>query len=162
MAEKHEPIFLSYAPTDQRLAALLAERLRENGSEVLSMPSKKITPQMKFVPGLEKAIGRSKYMVLLISPNYLSSRESNFEAGVATGEMLNFPEKQVIPVLLPGVKRSDVPALMRPSRALDARRMSVPGLATRLEKIIHTFQAPARSAVVPSAKRKEVGKKVGF
>ena len=165
MAKKKDCIFLSYPQTDRGTASHIAEVLRGKGFEV-DLNDRKLNLQMDGFPELKKAIRRSKFMVILVSPDFLTSQWCNFEAGVAIGESLEHPEKHVLTVLLRGVKRSEVPALLRPSRALDATEMNDDELADRLGEIIAAFQAPpGRSGAGkagPSAKVKDGAKKVGF
>ena len=165
MIKKKSSIFLSSSRSGRGTAATIAAALRAKGFDVF-FDIEEITIGMDIPQELSRALRRSKFMVILVSQEYLASNWSNFEAGVAIGESFNHPEKHVLTVLLRGVNRSEVPALLRPSRALDATEMNDDELADRLGEIIAAFQAPpGRSGAGkagPSAKVKDGAKKVGF
>jgi hypothetical protein len=139
MAKKKFSVYLSHSRADREVATKIAEVLRKKGIEVLPDWSDRPDDPL---PGEEveerilRAVGHSSVIVLLVSPDYLASRWSNLEAGIALGEELKSPGKRVVRVLLRGVERSDVPALLRPSRALDATRVAEDVLADRLGEIV--------------------------
>src|SRR4051794_18397228 len=139
MENKKRPIFISSARDDRETVDQITRFLEGKGVAVWS--DQALHSGSNWKGKIEKAIKQADLYLLVVTPHFLASPWSNFEAGLALGQEIEFPGKRVIPVLLGGVRRDSLPAILRPSRAIDASGMDQQTLFHTLEEVLSDAQA---------------------
>jgi hypothetical protein len=135
----HDSVFLTFAREDAALGRALVAELYELGITA-RIDEAEVRYDDSWVDSISSVVEKVKTVVLLISPSFLGSSWLNIAAGVAVGEEARSSASRVVPVLLPGVERSEVPALLRPSRAIDATGLVPHTLAQRIATAVRGEQ----------------------
>ena len=124
-------VFLSYATSDRPSATLLATEFRSAGLEVWD-PVSEVLPGDNWASQIGKALESSDAMVVLLSPEALSSPSVKGDIAYALGS-LNY-ENRLIPVVVRPVKQ--IPWILNRLDVVDAADLnqSVQVIVSRLLK----------------------------
>ena len=85
---------------------------------------------------IEQALERSRYFVLVISPEYVSNQWANFEMGVALSRDATSDTERIIPIYVRSVDRSALPPRIANIHAVDASGQSAEQIASDLASIV--------------------------
>jgi hypothetical protein len=100
-------IFLSYSPGDRDWVEKFRTNLMDQGIQVFDA-SRDIQPGQDWTAVLEEALSQSRYMIIVLTPNSLSSNWVNFELGAAVSM-----QKSLIPIVSKELTDSDLPFPVR-------------------------------------------------
>ena len=112
-------IFISYARPDLAFARTLSDALRERGCESW-LDRDEIKAGDDWVQEIEHAMNRSDLIALLISSEYLDTRFSNYERGVALKIAERSAGSKIVPILVPGTPWEAVPPSLRSRQVIKA------------------------------------------
>ncbi len=122
-------IFISYSSKDAAYAELLASLLGEKGFEIW-LNTTNIKAGASWENTISKALDESKFVIALLSSDYLDSAFSLVELGAAYGS-----GKKIIPILLSG-QLSDLPLRLAGLKVqmIDAQKMDKNSLLNLIEQ----------------------------
>jgi TIR domain len=118
--EKSYDVFLSHSTKDKKFVRTLAEALKRRNLRVWYDESN-IRVGDTFLSSMGDALEHSRYFVVVVSPEYLSSSWANFELGVALGRKWSAEKAKVLPIFLAGVDRSALPPPLSHTEGVDAK-----------------------------------------
>ncbi len=133
--EQNYDVFLSYSHHDSELARKLTEALSGKGVKVFN-PESEIHFGDSIKDRLDDALEHSKYFILLISPEYISSPWANFEMGVALSRVTSAGERRVLPIITKEIDFKSVPFALSNIAALQAKEHSPDEIAAKLSAVI--------------------------
>lgn len=110
-------VFISYSRVDSGAAHAIAASLKQRNIDVWI--DAQLEVGQDFVQEIERALFASSAVLLLISPEYLSSEWGNYERALAL-KVAQETGKRVLPVLISKVDTSSLPASLRRLVMLDA------------------------------------------
>ena len=119
-------VFISYSNADSAFVRELMRELEAQGVPYWS--DQKIEGGALWMDEIESAVKRASVFVLVISPNFLASKYTLMEAGVAVGRA-RVSGARIIPILL---SATSLPPMFRDYQALHADSITVKDIATRL------------------------------
>jgi hypothetical protein len=128
---KAPDIFISHARQDRSYADLLKGYLLARDHSVWS--DEDMAPGEDWADAVTRAVEDSRVVLLLVSPGYVKSQSSLYEAGVALAQMRDKKGK-VIPILLGDIEPSALP--LRGAPLLDARRLGQKELLGKLDRML--------------------------
>jgi hypothetical protein len=128
-------VFMSYARSDARLARSLTEALSEKGVKVW-YDDEEIRVGDDFMRNIQDALKQSRFFLLIISPEYLSSQWGSFELGVALGHDAASEERHILPVFVRGAEGLPLPRTIRKYESLDADHTPVQQIAERVAEVV--------------------------
>ena len=85
---------------------------------------------------LEDALEHSRYYVLVISPDYVSSQWQSFETGVALTRQMSDRSERILPVFIGDLDLSVLPHTIASLTGLDAEKLSIEEIASSLAEVI--------------------------
>jgi TIR domain len=109
-------VFISFAHEDASLAKYIASMLEHSGVETWRDEAT-VRVGANWHEELAQQLEKANLYVLLVTPNYLQSNWSNFEAGVALSRAASSEDVTVLPLTF-GVERNDLPPLLRSFKTL--------------------------------------------
>ena len=127
---KAASVSISYAHQDRSNADLLKGYLLARDHRVSS--DEDIESGDGWADSVTKALEDSTVVVLLLSPHYLQSESSLYEAGVALGK-LRHQSGKVIPIIVGEVNPEDIWPPLRRASMLDARGLGRRELLGKLD-----------------------------
>ena len=133
-------VFISHATGDDAFARDLRQALNERGVQLWS--DQNIEGGSQWWDEIESALNRASMYVLVISPQFETSKDALFEAGVAVGRARE-SGALIVPVLLAGAK---LPPALRGYHAIHAESTDIKALATQLRSAI--FKIGSRAGPV--------------
>jgi len=138
MARKEKPdnkkqyrVFLSYADADREIALRIASELRERGVGVW-FDIWELQAGDSIAQAIEKGVSASDYLVVLLSPNSVSSAWVQRELAAALFTDLALRDITLFPVL---IADCDIPPLLRSYQYLDLRTDFEQGVARLVEQL---------------------------
>jgi predicted nucleotide-binding protein len=137
MPDKSYDVFMSYSQKDKPLARKLVEALTKRGLRVW-YDEDSIRVGDSFLSGMSEALEQSRYFVLIISPDYLSSTWQNFELGVALGRKWSSRQAAVVPVFVADVDKSSLPPPISHLQGINAKHLSPEKIADEVAEIVET------------------------
>ena len=135
MPEQSYDVFVSYSSKDSRYVRAFAEALMERGLRVWYDESS-IRVGDTFLSSISDALEHSRYFVVLVSPEYLSSSWANFELGVALGRKWSSQKANVLPIYLSEVDRSTLPPPLSHTKGLDAKNVPPERVAAEVADLL--------------------------
>lgn len=140
MADTKKPrVFLSYSQRDAAFVRHLAGALRAEGVDVW-YDEGELRVGDTILRQIEEALEQSRYFLLVISPEYLSSQWSQFEMGVALGRDPLSPGRRILPVIVREVEPSKLPPWIAHLTALHAKDMPVERIASTVAAVVQQDQ----------------------
>lgn len=127
-------IFISSTTSDLKAARALVHALALEGVSVWH--DSKIHAGDRWMADVEDALSSASTYVLLVGPDYQSSRWANFESGVAVGRATQDKDVALIPVVMPGATWADVPTPLRQWNGIDGSHSTPEELAKQLGDIL--------------------------
>ncbi len=105
-------VFLSHSGKDRDWVAAFTESLQDSGVKDW-FDASPILPGERWQERIEKALRDSKFLVVILSPDFTESPWTLFELGAAVAD-----RKKIIPVLTEDVKIDRLPSVLRKFQAL--------------------------------------------
>ena len=139
MTKNKYDVFISYSHQDESSARKLAEALESKG--LSAWTNTEIRPGKKWAEQIEKALKQSKVFLLLISPDFLASRWTNFELGVALSRAALSPDTHIIPLAIKHVNKKSLPTPLRDLRLIDAQDISSSQAAEKVVEMLESLPA---------------------
>ena len=130
-------IFLSHSSSDTPAAVRLAKALESKGFEVW-YSGKMAQVGSRWQAKLRTELSTADTFILYISPDYLQSDWSRFEAGAALGSTLASPHARLVPVVLPDLKPRDLPQEFRQFQTIRATGREPAKIADQLVALLAT------------------------
>ena len=137
MAKQDEgyDVFMSYSHKDSEIARQIASALSGKGLRVFYDESEiRIGDLIAKRKG--EALEHSKYFLLLLSPDYVSSQWTNFELGVALTRELVGRKRRILPVIVREVDPRALPARLSNISAIKVGDYGIDEIASRLSDVI--------------------------
>jgi hypothetical protein len=131
---KSPEIFISFARSDKPYADLLRGYLLARGHDVWTEEDD-IQPGEDWAEAITRAVEASRVVLLLLSPGYIASRASLYEAGIALAKQRD-KQGKVIPILLGDLDTSRLPLPLRDVQSLDARHLDQKELLRRVDQTL--------------------------
>jgi predicted nucleotide-binding protein len=128
-------VFVSYSRSDFPFVQELTRSLEERGVSVW-YDAGQLRIGDSILRSIENALEQSRYFVLVISPDYLSSQWSNFEMGVALGRDPALRARRILPILVKNVDRSALPPAIASMHGVDAQDTPVDEIASKVANIV--------------------------
>ncbi|RMD91685.1 MAG: toll/interleukin-1 receptor domain-containing protein [Calditrichaeota bacterium] len=129
-------IFLSYSPKETSFAQQLARALKKQGLKVW-YDEGKLRIGDSILRRIESALEKSRFFILVVSPDYFNSQWSNFEMGVAMSRNPGFNKEHILPVYLEDVNPKSLPPPLAYLNGIKAQGRSVEEIANLLvQKVI--------------------------
>ena len=125
-------VFISYAQTDKRYAEALARALAMSGTSIWY--DREIAAGADWDSEIQNALRKASAVVLIVSPDSLSSQYVNYEIGSAIGAGI-----PVIPVLVREV--ASLPIHLRHIQAVDARGLDSEMMGTKVAVAIDEIKS---------------------
>jgi hypothetical protein len=98
----------------------LAKALEAKGFDV-SYSGKLLQQGSSWEAQLRSQLKHADALILYVSPRYLESDWSRFEAGAAVGRTIAEPNARLVPVVMPDLKPRDLPQEFRQYQSVRAR-----------------------------------------
>jgi hypothetical protein len=137
MPEQSYDVFLSHSAKDKKFVRTLAKALMERGLRVWYDESN-IRVGDTFLSNISDALEHSRFFVVVVSAEYLSSSWANFELGVALGRNWSEHKAKVLPIFLAGVDRSALPPPLAHTQGWDARNSPPEKIAAEVADLLAT------------------------
>lgn len=134
MSKRKHTVFISHAAADRDLADYLARDLEAQGLSVWS--DRSIRPGENLLEAIEKGLRQAEFFILLISPASLKSEWVSFEAGVALSRDPVSPRRRLLPVLIRGVNRSSLPAVLSQLNAIEMEGEGIAQVSRRVAEVV--------------------------
>src|SRR5215469_3471387 len=112
--------FISYSHASEDVARALFDRLEAENVKTFPNPA---THGGVWRDQVQKGLEEAEVVILLLSPEAMRSPSVNFELGVALSRA-RVENVRVIPVMLPGMKREELPRFLRPYAIIDGNSLS--------------------------------------
>lgn len=106
-------VFLSYSRKDRDWVAAFTESLHDAGVNGWFDVHSSALPGEPWEDRIEEALRDSKFLVVILSPDFVESPWTFFELGAAVAD-----RKKIIPVLTEDVKIDRLPSVLRKFQAL--------------------------------------------
>jgi hypothetical protein len=118
-----ERVFLSHGHSDKPFVRLVTDELRGAGFAPW-LDEIELLPGDSLIVAISNAVADSAYVIAFLSPTSVTSAWVEKELAIAM--TIGIREKRVIvlPILLPGLKREDVPAFLLDQLYIDLRKPS--------------------------------------
>jgi hypothetical protein len=110
-------VFISYSHTDREFVTKLANKLRENGIMVF-LDYEEFRVGSPLIIELERAVTSSRYILLVLSPDFLQSSWNNFESLFIQMVDPTGRERRIIPLIY---RDADIPLRLRSLVYIDFR-----------------------------------------
>ncbi len=142
-------VFVSYSKKDAPFVRSLVDALEERGVKAW-YDREEIRAGDRFMRDIEGALEQSRFFLLVISPDYLSSQWTSFELGVALGAAAT-REARVISVVVRPTDLAILPAPLRRHDLFYAAHMPAKNLAAEIAGFVkQAGQAgPAKNPDLP-------------
>lgn len=128
-------VFVSYSKKDGPFADSLVKALDGEGVKVWHDRGVMRFGD-SFMHNIEDALEQSRYFLLIISPDYLSSQWTSFEMGVALSRDASSNGGHLLPVFVRNARDLPLPNTIRKYRGFDAEEKPVYELATEIADIV--------------------------
>jgi hypothetical protein len=128
-------VFVSYSKKDAPFVRSLTEALRERGVKVW-YDSGELRVGENFMRRIEDALEQSRYFLLVISPEYLSSQWNSFELGVALSRDASSNGGHILPVLVRDAEVSSLPTPVSKYQVLNAKQLPVEQIAAKVAEVV--------------------------
>jgi hypothetical protein len=135
IGEEHD-LFVSYSSRDRSFALKLANDLKEYGLTVW-LDEWQVKPGQRLREGINDAIARCEYLLVLLSPHSIKSQWVKAELDSAMSRELEIKRTFVIPSLLGRIEDREIPLDLRGKAWLDFRDEAK--YDSNLKKVIQLF-----------------------
>jgi len=122
MTKNKYDVFISYSVQDHSSAHELAEALKQKG--IIAWMDPGTEPGKKLADQIEKALKESKVFLFLLSPDFLTSKWTNFELGVALSKAAVAPDTRIIPLAIKPLNKKSLPGPLRDLEVIDMKNIS--------------------------------------
>ena len=139
-------IFLSYAAEDRDLAEPIAHSLRGRGHTVFFDRSD-LPPGDNFEIQIEKAIGKSSFMIFLISPNSVADGRFTLTELKFAGQKWKSAKDRILPVMLKDTPKDAIPSYLRAVTILEPQGNAPAEIAQEVDKFVKNSSRPIQLAV---------------
>lgn len=133
MAKNVYDVFISHSEKDRPIARQLAKALETRG--INAWTDSRIETG-KWKNQVEKALRQSKFFLLLLSPDFLTSPWANFELGVALGRADTSEDTFIIPLTLKGFRKQSLPKSLRNFHVIDGKDISSTKAAEKVVEVM--------------------------
>jgi hypothetical protein len=122
MTKSKYDVFISCSHKDQSSAQELVEALKLKG--VSAWMDTGTQPGKRWADQIEKALKQSKVFLFLLSPDFLTSKWTNFELGVALSKAAVAPDTRIIPLAIKPLNKKSLPGPLRDLGVIDVKNIS--------------------------------------
>lgn len=129
-------VFISYSTRDRPIADRIAEDLSRSGLRVFY--DKELVPGEAWGRRLEQQLRSAKYILVLLSPAYVSSKWARRELEIAALSESE-GEARIVPVL---IENTEIPAFLRAKHYADLREDYEGGLALIRKALVTKPEVP--------------------
>ena len=133
MPKNKYDVFISCSQKDETSAHELADALKSMGVSTWMDAGK---PGIKWANQLEKALKESKVFLFLLSPDFLTSKVTNFELGVALSRVAIAPDTRIIPLVIKPLNKKSLPSPLRELGVIDVKNISSDQAAEKVVQIL--------------------------
>jgi hypothetical protein len=133
MPKNKYDVFISCSQKDETSAHELAHALKSMGVSTWMDAGK---PGIKWANQLEKALKESKVFLFLLSPDFLTSKVTNFELGVALSRVAIAPDTRIIPLVIKPLNKKSLPSPLRELGVIDVKNISSDQAAEKVVQML--------------------------
>jgi hypothetical protein len=134
MAKHKYDVFISCSAKDHSSAHELAEALKLKGVSAWMDPGTEAGK--KLADQVERALKESKVFLFLLSPDFLTSKWSNFELGVALSKAALAPDTRIIPLAIKPLSKKSLPGPLRELEVIDVKNISSGQAADKVVQLL--------------------------